>query len=136
MKVHSIILLIGVIVLAVFGIFGMHNGMQNHNGGCIAATAQGAECPKSSNPLDYFTFHLDAFKGFSTATFGENLLVSLFTLVLFAIGIGLGAAFGNLDLPQLSSIYSRYERWKFFCSFPRCGLIHWLTLHENSPAIF
>jgi len=94
------ILLISFVSIAVFGIFGMHAGMQDHGGGCIAAAAQGTDCPKQADPVEYLTFHLDAFRDFSTATFGD-IATSLLILSLLVIGIVFGGLRGNLAPPRL-----------------------------------
>ena len=126
------ILLVSFTGLAVFGIFGIHAGMQNHDGSCIAAKVQGTDCPTQSNPVNYLTFHLDAFNNFLTAAFsdGATLLLILF---LCAIGIISGALRGDVAHPQFA--YCRFKRSDSFTSPLQFGLIRWLALHENSPAI-
>lgn len=130
----TIILFLGFVSIAVFGVFGMHAGMQNHNGGCIAATSQRTNCPKQSDPLEYLTFHLNAFRGFSMATFGENILVSLFAITLLVVGAGLALFLGNPASPQLDFAYFRYRQRENLISPPEQRLLRWLALHENSPA--
>lgn len=127
-------LLAGFVSIAVFGIFGMHAGMQNHDGGCGAAIAQGTDCPKQSASLEYLTFHLDAFRGFSTVVFGENIMASLLTFVLLVIGAGTASLLGNLTPPQLDLAYSHYKQHKNFSSSSQRQLLRWFALHENSPA--
>ena len=118
--------------IAVFGIFSMHMDMQNHDGGCIAATAQGTDCPRQLNPLEYLAFHLDAFRNFSTATF-SSVTALLSILSLFVIGIAVTASLENLALPKLK--YSWLERSASFSPPYQHKLLRWLALHENSPAI-
>lgn len=127
------ILLISFVSIAVFGIFGMHMGMQNHDGGCIASSVQGTDCPKQSDPISYLTFHIDAFKGFSNVVFGENFLASLLALVLLAVGVGLAFLFGNLVPPKLSPSYIYYRKCESFKSPPEQQFLRWLALHEKSP---
>ncbi len=134
MKYFGVFLIMGFVGISVFGAFGMHTGMQNHNGGCIAATAQGADCPKQGNPLEYLTFHLDAFRDFSTVIFEENLLAYLLVLALLAAGVGLALLLGNLAPPQSDLAYFRYGQGENFNSPPKLRLLRWLALHENSPA--
>ena len=77
----AIFLLVGFVSIAVFGVFGMHADMQNHNGaGCIAATAAGADCPRQATPADSLAFHASFFKSFSSANFAGSVL-SLLLLV-------------------------------------------------------
>lgn len=131
---------------AVFGVFGMHTqtdmNTQEHAGmaivssNCIASTAKGVDCPNQAESFDFTSFHIDGFRGFSLATFDENVLVSFLTLVLLVIGIGLGALLGNYFAPlRFSLVYSRYGPWQF-SSPPKQQFLRWLALHENSPTIF
>ncbi len=130
--------------IAVFSVFGMHTqadmNMRGHEGmattassNCIASMAKGVDCLKEAEPIDFVNFHIDAFRGFSLAIFGENLLASLLILALLFIGLGLGALFGRLSPPLLNLAYSRYGPEQFN---PRAKhqLLRWLALHENSPA--
>lgn len=130
-SVFTSLLIVSFVSIAVFGIFGMHAGMQDHGGECIAATAQGTDCPKQANPVEYLTFHLDAFRDFSTATFGD-IATSLLILSLLIIGIVFGGLRGNLAPPRLA--YSQIRRSDSFRPPSQYGLIRWLALHENSPA--
>jgi|SRR3989344_695378 len=120
-------ILISFLSIAVFSVFGMHSNMQNHDSGCIAALAQGLNCPKQGSALDYFTFNIDAFKYFSTA---------ILTLILIITGIGFGILVSNLNPPRLNYIYYNYKNLIFLNFSPKRKLIRWLAFHENSPAIF
>jgi len=127
-------LLASFIGIAVFGAFGMnHASAQGHDGGCIAATAKGINCPEEANPIDSVAFHLDAYRGFSLATFGESAMSAL--LIAFASLLFIGGAFFSrhlFKLPQLA-----LSRDRFSNSFPppqKTELTRWLALHENSPS--
>ncbi len=126
-------MLVGFISIAMFGILGMHAGMQNHEGGCITAVTQGADCPKQGNALEYLTFHLNAFRDFSAVIFEENLLAFLLALIMLTVGVGLSLFFGNLAPPQLGLARLRYRQRENFNSSPERQLLRWLALHENSP---
>ena len=129
------IVLTSFIAFTLFGVFGMaHANEHGYDGGCVAATIQGADCPKKMSLVDFFAFHLDAFRGFSLATAGESLLISLLTLVLFAAGVGLGILLNSLAPPPLNLAYARYEHWLFPNSLHKHKFTRWLALHENSPA--
>ena len=124
------ILLAGFVSVAVFGVFGMHAGMRSHDDGCVAATAQWADCPKQASPFDYLTFHLDAYRNFSLITFGKSIMNIL--LLVFA---ALGTVFFSQHFskpPQLLS--QRYRSRDFFSPPQKQKLARWLALHENSPA--
>jgi hypothetical protein len=128
------ILLISFVGVALFGYTGMHTGMQNHEGGCIAALARGTDCPKQGNLVDYLAFHLDAFKNFSTATFND-IASSLLILSLFVALVTLWALRRrNLAPPKLA--YFRLKQFNSFHPPSQDELIGWLSLHENSPALF
>ena len=136
MKSLFIILFISSFIgIAVFGFVGMHHGMQVHDGGCIAATSQGTDCPKQANPVDYAVFHLDAFKSFSLASFRESPL-NVFLLAfaaLFLIGFGFFPRF-FLRPPHLILSQSTFR--DTFFSPQKQEITHWLALHENSPSTF
>lgn len=132
MKPLFTILLIGSFIgMAVFGFVGMHHGMQAHAGDCAAATAQGMDCPKQATLADYLAFHFDAFRKFSTATFGD-IAASLLTLSLLVIAVAFGASLGKLAPPKFA--YYRLERPDSFGPSSQYRFISWLALHENSPA--
>ncbi len=120
--------------IAVFGVFAMSHGMEQGHTGCIAATAQGTDCPKAGSILSFIAFHLETFRSFSTATFGQNIL-SLFPLIvslilLIATGrlyAGLGSSGPLLRLKQSPEPYmSPFQQQS----------IRWLALHKHSPAVF
>lgn len=136
MKSLLTILLIGNLLgIVTLGFVDMHSGMQVHGGGCVAATAQGMDCPKEGNLRDYLAFHLDAFKKFSTATLSENflnvLLLVLATSLLICCRIFLLFRFESSRL-----ILSSRKPRETFAPPQKHALIYWLALHENSPATF
>ncbi|MBI4087924.1 hypothetical protein HY418_00900 [Candidatus Kaiserbacteria bacterium] len=138
-SLFTTLLIASYVAIGIFGIFDMHQqaDMRGHDmapGNCIAAAARGMDCPKEAGTIDSAAFHLDAFRGFSLATFGENLLASLLSvLALLVIGVGLGALLGNFAPPRLNLAYSRYGPGQFSPP-PKQQLLRWLALHENSPA--
>ena len=129
------ILLASFIGIAVFGVFDMNHG-QAHDmdpNNCIAATAKGMDCPKEADPIDFAAFHADAYRGFSLATFGENIMNGL--LLAFASLLLIGLVFFShqlFKLPQLA--FYRYRFRDSFSPPQKQQLIRWLALHENSPA--
>ena len=132
------ILLAGFVSIAVFGVFGMNHGNgQGHDmvsKNCIAATAKGMDCPKEAKPLDFAAFHINVFKVFSLATFGENIMNALllaFTSLLF-IGLAFFSQF--LFRPPQLALY-RYRFRDSFSPPQKQELTRWLALHENSPTI-
>ena len=135
MKYLGVLLLIGFVGLAVFGIFSMNYTNGHDHDGCMAATAQGVDCPKEANLIDFVAFHFDAFRGFSLATFSESIMSTL--LLAFASLLLFSLAFFSPHLfkpPQLA--FNKYRFRDSFSPPQKQELIHWLALHENSPAIF
>lgn len=133
MKYLSVLLLIGFVGVAALGIFGVHDGMQNHDGGCALATSQGTDCPKQVNPIGYLTFHLDALRNFSTVTLDGGLFVSLALLAALAATVLYGITRGVLTAPRLSPAHCE-DRSASFTSSTKRALLEWLVLHENSPS--
>jgi hypothetical protein len=130
-SLFTTIILTSFIGIAVFGILGMHRGMKNNGTDCIAAVAQGMDCLKQSNPVDYIAFHIGAFKNFLTASLSDTT-TSLLILSLIVIGIAfVGALHKNLATMEFA-----YHRLKRPYSFkpPQCERLRWLALHENSPS--
>lgn len=142
-SLFTTLLIASYIGVAVFGAYGMHTqaeNLQGHQGivtsassNCMASIAKGTDCPKETDPIDFASFHIDVFRSFSLATFGENLLASLLLLVFLFIGVGLNALFGKYAPPDLYVAYSRYGLEQY-SSPPRQQILRWLALHENSPA--
>lgn len=119
--------------IAVFGVFAMSHGAE-HGTGCIAAAAQGAECPQGESMLSFVTFHLGAFRGFSLATFGENVMSSLLLVFASLLSAGLGIVFLSLfESPRLVPSQNLFQ--DSLISFQRQKLISWLALREHSPAV-
>lgn len=129
-------LIIGFIGIAVFGVFAMNHSSGHGHNGCIAATAKGMDCPKEENSLSFLNFHLDAFRSFSTATFGENLANAFLLLIALVLTAALGIAVSIRPAPPAFATNYRRRQFLESYSFPfQRELTHWLALHENSPAI-
>ena len=128
MKYFIVFLLISFVGLAVFGAFGLHLGMQNHDGGCIAADVKGVDCPKQNSLLAYITFHLDAYKDFSLASLSNIISVLLLALALVIFGFLLKPPKLAFFRARLRNFSPRERREQKFS--------RWLSLHENSPNNF
>lgn len=135
------ILLASYVAAGIFGIFVMHAqadmDMQEHTmpiSNCIGAIAKGVDCPKQVNSIDFATFHINAFKEFSLATFGFGK--NLITIILFVLAtlIFIGVAFFASHLfkiPKLEFYRQRFK--KNFSLYQQQRFIRWLALHEKSP---
>ena len=132
--VLTTLLILGLLGIAVFGVFAMNHGSGYGHNGCIAATLQGADCPKGENALSFLTFHLGAFQSFSTAIFGQTIL-SLFLLVASLLLLARIVLSTLYITPEPSDLHSRFRH---FLELPASSfqkrIIRWLALHENSPA--
>ena len=127
------LLIFSFLSIAVFGVSAMGHGAEQSHNGCIAATASGQPCPKNDSSLQFLTFHLNAFLSFSTAVFGQNILsLFLFVASLLLAGMAMGKLFAELDSLDLHSRPRQFLQPSFIHLQPQ--LIHWLALHENSPA--
>ena len=119
--------------IAVFGIFAMDHGSGHSYDGCLAAAARGTNCPKTKDANSFIAFHLDTFKSFSTAIFGDNFANALVLLLAGFFSLLGIAAFWKIHLEFSPNLYSRagpLESPPFTC---QKRLAHWLSLHENSP---
>lgn len=129
------LLIIGFIAITIFGSFAMnHDSTVGHNKGCIAQTLQGTECPKKEEALSFLNFHLGAFRIFLTATLFKNLagyfilLIALLFVSVFEI-----SKINHIKPTPVRNHSSEQSLESFFLS--QRHLIHWLTLHENSPSL-
>jgi len=112
-------LILGFGSIAVFGFFGMNDGSGHE--GCLAALASGMNCSEL-NPFLFISFHLSAFKSFSTAVLVVFAALSLiFMLDFFAVNLAPFFAWRRLVLARN------------FIAVPGEKFIHWLSLCENSP---
>ena len=124
-------LVVSFVGIAVFGALAMNHGAGHEAFGCIAAAANAVDCPEGANLFSLATFHFDAFKNFSNAIFGENVLnlLLLALALVFVLAVTVFSSFFITPQPL-----RRLERTLGF--FPqKQELIHWLSLHENSPTV-
>ncbi len=130
MKIHSILILIVFVGIALFSFSMMGHG-ENSNGNCAIAALQGFTCP-GNNALAFADFHLGALKVFSSASVGQ-ILASVFALIAF---MALALYFSSRALIP-NKILNFYVIQDFFpADFPiKRQLLYWLSIHENSPAL-
>lgn len=131
----TIFLIIGFIGIAVFGVFAMNHGSGYGHSGCIAVTAQRADCPRGESALSFIAFHLDAFHGFTTAIFGDNSANALILLIALTFAAVVGIILRIR--PFSATVEANYYHKQFLESrhfSPQRKFIHWLALRENSPS--
>lgn len=120
-----IILLLSFFGVAALGFMSMVSEHM-HDGGCIAYSGVGAPC-FLSDIVSFVFYHLNAFKYFSTAVLAAVLLVLIS-----------GMIFSLLPRPldedeEDDFIFSIQNRKSPILSKSK-EIIHWLSLHINSPA--
>ena len=118
-------------ILSFFGISVLSFVAMYHGGPCVTETVAGMECP--ANSFAFADFHLNFFKGFSSAYFGNFFSIYL-TLVAFLMLGFISGLFGR-DSLIINRLNYRAER--FFDSFTplvESKTYYWLSLHENSPS--
>jgi len=133
-QISAILILLGYAGLAVFGVFAMSQSWHMVRGGCIATVANSAACPPESNPLAFFSFHLDAFKKFSTATLASFAIG--FLAIFFGLAHVLRKFFGSELNDAKQQLVSSGLRFSEQGPYPLgAQFIRWLALHENSPSV-
>lgn len=134
MKYLSAFLLVGVLWLTLFGVFSVHAGMQDHDGGCVAAITQGLSCPQDTNIFNYLSFHLDAIRGFLYVIFSENISLLLASMLFVVTLFFATTVSGNgANALRQNFLYVQDRRRDTHRLSQKHKLIHWLALHENSP---
>ena len=132
------VLFISLLILSFLGISILSFVAMYHNNShgdelCVAKTANGLDCP--ANPFAFADFHLNLFRGFSSAYFG-NFLNTYLALTVFLL---LGFIFNLFGHNSLNTNRTRrYSFERFFGSFTplvQSKASRWFSLHENSPAI-
>lgn len=120
--------------LALFGAFGVHIDLQSHGGDCITAAISGVDCPRQVNLFGYLSFHLNALKIFSNATFSPSLL-SLLLLLALAATIGASVTASNTRVLNKNLILARVRANPSLRFSAQNNFLAWLATHENSPTL-
>ncbi|KKU91782.1 MAG: hypothetical protein UY23_C0001G0388 [Candidatus Jorgensenbacteria bacterium GW2011_GWA1_48_11] len=115
--------------ISVFGFAALHNGM--HGASCLASTLGGGVCVPSGDGFGFASFHLNAFKIFSNATFELALIVLvIFLIVSLALVFAPGGSGGLLNPSGEINFRPREVRPD------NSSLRQWLTLFEKrDPAL-
>ena len=125
--------------MAVFSFLAMGDHGPGHNvGGCIAVFLGETNCSVFGGLVGFASFHLDAFKFFSSADFsaatamGLAFFIAAFVFYTASAGRLLNFGFStNTFFPVVA-----YSAGYGFCTPLEQDFKSWLALHENSPAIF
>ena len=129
----KLLVLAGFLGLAVFGFASMSHA-DGHNPACIFAALKVADCSGTAGFIKMFVRHLNAFKNF--AAFSGGTILSQIWLSLF-VSFSLAAGFGVFGFaPKI--FFPPFHNFLVFvpASKSKYRLTTWLSLHENSPAVF
>ncbi|MBI1975230.1 MAG: hypothetical protein HYS57_02640 [Parcubacteria group bacterium] len=136
MKAILLILAVGsFIALGVFGFVAMGENDGLGHGRCVAAMARGIDCPPGSNLVDVAAFHLNAFRVFSNAVFGDYALGAfLFSFVLVLSVAVIHFLAGSVLVVPVNFLGGQRLRFSEILLPSTRALARWLALHENSPS--
>lgn len=127
----ALCMLLSFVGMAGFGFLAMSPQGEMH--GCIAALTRGVQCPAESDSFSSLSFHAGVIKSFSTATVGAGVFAAFFLFAVLVLAFFYKSDEG-VGEPFLAS-YSRYKQEvRFFASPLKQRILHWFSLHENSPA--
>jgi len=139
-KKASVFIILSFIGLAVFGFLGMGSHEIGHDvtNGCLAALQRETGCPVPASPLEFATFHLSAFKIFSSANMGTAVLLSMMlaTSTLFLASFSKIYKPKLIAIPATESAFITYPRSYEFHTPNELKFIRWFALHEKRDAVF
>ena len=114
-KLISVVLLSSLLGIAVFGMIAVqHDGAHST---CFVAITQNMECPENS-AISFVIFHLKSFSSFSL-----GVLLSILLLGFFVMSADLKLKEFRFYIPKPK------DKYALIINF----LLHWLSLHTNSP---
>lgn len=134
MKSHiTPLLIIGLLLFASFGLVTMNHVDEQGHSRCPFETAGAIDCTQIQNPVGFAISHLNALSKFFSAIPVDSL-VSLIAIYLLFAHAAIIYFKENFDLLKLKSIFIRRYLCESWLTPNKILLIHWLSLHENSPA--
>lgn len=123
------LLILGFAAVSIFGFSVMNHENESGHYNCVAAATAGInDCSESETALNMAVFHLNAFKSFSDA------IPNILTLILFILLLPLAVVKFKVLLLNLN-FSSFLKNLKNFYFLPKLKIIHWLSIHENSPSL-
>ena len=127
-KFLSLLLLISILVIGVFGFATMNRDIE-HSAGCVASAVDSTPCPQ--NIVAMTVHHIQAYLTFFSAIPVSPILVLmlLLTLLLSARSLFVPIKY-KFDDPDRKIIYKKSEAKPLALR----KLIRWLSLFENSPS--
>ena len=127
MKYLTLMALVGLIVVGVFGFVGMNHEMDHGSGNCVASVLNIAICP--SETISSALYHIAAYKSFSQMT-----LVSLSLLLALLFFIAMRSVRGALA-PIPIALSSQAVRRRNAHRASGVEFTRWLSRFENSPSV-
>lgn len=121
----AIIVLLALVTVAVFGFLAMAHGTE-HGAGCLAATASGAMCPSTEDPIADVAFHVGTWRSLTAGTIVSALLF-LLPMVVIAFVLERWRRF----LHPISIALAFPQRRSPFRGRISSAVLRWLALHER-----
>lgn len=124
--------------IVVFGFLAMGEHGPGHSlNGCIAALQEEINCPVFEGLVSFASFHLNAFKVFSSANLIATATILLFFLAaLIFLTTLVKQPFDFGLLKHKSSAALTYSSDYGFCMSSEVDLKSWLALHEMRDTVF
>lgn len=128
-KYLSLLLLISVLAIGVFGFTSMNHGA-NHSTGCIALAVDNTPCPE--NIVAMSVHHIQAFVSFFSVS--PSVPFVLLLILLFVLLRSVGVFYIKSQILLLNDLVLAWVRYDPERSIVRPRKItRWLSLFENSP---
>ncbi|MBI5045822.1 MAG: hypothetical protein HZC14_02350 [Candidatus Niyogibacteria bacterium] len=125
----SAILIIVFGSIALFSLSAISHVYADGHHNCIAATFGDAMCPDGADTMNFIGFHFNAFKIFSSAVFNSGLSALLLVCAALLTLASLKNPAATCAVIRSASLRQNTKQT------PQDQIRHWLSLHENSPAI-
>ena len=129
-KYLSLLLIISILVIGVFGFTSMNHGT-NHSTGCIASAVDNTPCPENISAMA--VHHIQAFISFFSVVPSIPFIYLL--ALLLAVFLSIGYLFIKRQESLLTSLLWRIRRDPERQLVRSRKITRWLSLFENSPSL-
>lgn len=130
----TILLIISISGLAVFGALAMSHAGEHGSGGCFAAVAEKSlPCSKNASPISAASFHISAFAKIFKAT--PNASFANLILVMFSLLFAGGILPRRVSNDYARAFHSPFRGKESFLSSNNLVLKEWLSLLEKRDPI-
>ena len=129
---------LGFIGVAVFGFLAMSDHSPGHDfGNCIATLQRGTNCSALEGSVSFASFHLNAFKVFSSANSVTSNMSLMFFLSVFVFSIILAKRLFNFETLNYKPVaVLAYSSGREFHVSLETDFRSWIALHEKRDAVF